>query len=64
MKGREWYREFHEQDHEHGEIWDGDKEEFEDLEDCPYCKHEKYCTGGCGLVGHSGYKFEKKEDEK
>ena len=40
FKGREWFREFKEQDHEHGEIL----EEFEDEEEPEEESNENYYT--------------------
>jgi radical SAM protein with 4Fe4S-binding SPASM domain len=62
LKGREWYREFHEQDHEHSEIAD-DVEEVEP-DGCPDCKHDSYCVGGCKTSFSPSYKFEKREEEE
>lgn len=62
MNGREWYREFHEQDHEHGEVVDEVKEVEPD--DCPDCKWDEVCKGGCEAGIDCGYSFEKKEEEE
>lgn len=69
--GREHYREFHEFEFspqmesrsEHGEVADDEDEVVED--DCPDCKHDSYCKGGCesGTNPNPEFKFERKEVE-
>lgn len=62
FKGREWYREMKEQDHEHSE--DTTEPEVDgDPGICPNCKHDDICQGGCNSRSGCGYKFEKREDE-
>jgi len=61
FRGREWYREFKEQDHEHGECTEEPEEEI-DLEECPYCEHNNHCPGGCQTGALHHWKFEKKEE--
>ena len=58
--GREWFREFHEQDHEHSSR--DDEQEYSG--DCRNCKWDLLCEGGCRIFLDSVYKFEKKEDEE
>jgi len=59
FKGREWYREFHEQDYENS----GDELEHEDdLGNCTKCEHNSYCTGGCLNRASHCWKFKKKEE--
>lgn len=63
MRGREEYREFHERDHEIGEVGDDLKDDEELKEDCDNCKHDWICQGGCGAGVDCGYKFENIEGE-
>jgi len=61
FKGREFYREFHEQDHEYSGVDDEPEEE------CGYCKWDELCSGGCRskiINTVCGYKFEKKKEEE
>jgi len=62
FKGREWYREFHEQDHEHSVETQDDEREYSG--DCRNCKWDYHCEGGCRVNPKSVYKFEKKEGEE
>lgn len=39
-----------------------DEEPSKDEGDCCDCKHDSYCTGGCGWNLDNEYKFERKEE--
>jgi radical SAM protein with 4Fe4S-binding SPASM domain len=57
FKGREWFREYHES--EYDPVIESNFDNIEDERDCPNCKYEAGCEGGC-----LGRKFEEKEGEE
>lgn len=62
---REDYYEYHESREElaAGQLEPVEKEaEGDVLEDCPYCKHDAYCKGGCknGTPGYTSFRYERK----
>jgi len=63
MRCRDEYREFHERDHEDGESWEV-PEVDDDSDDCPRCKWDEVCKGGCVTGVDRGFKFELREEEK
>jgi|GEM_PF-2418169 len=69
--GREHYEEFHEREFdsrieshplESGEVEDEVEEVVE--YDCPTCKWDEVCLGGCKRGRSGDYEFELKEEEK
>ena len=62
MRGREEYREFHERDYEHGEAREV-PEVDDDPGDCPKCRWDEVCKGGCRVGVDCGFKFEKIKEE-
>ncbi len=62
----EEYMEYHESREDlYGEYEPEPEESDEDTGDCPYCKNEVVCKGGCknGIANYTPYTFERKEDE-
>ena len=56
MRSREEYQEFHERDYDTWEV--ADEREPDNDSDCPDCKHDEYCGGGCRSGRQTKYKFE------
>ena len=59
--GREHYEEMHERE------WDPAIEDKPEVDyapsNCPTCKHDEYCPGGCKKAFSPTYKFEEKKEE-